>query len=63
MFGVPRYLIRRIVVKYAQLPFVWASFNRARVFKHLRSLAYDLGAFKQARTLTRLAKHAPADRG
>ena len=49
VFGVPRYLLRRIAARTATLPLILAAPSGLKVMSHLRLIAYDLGAARQAR--------------
>lgn len=49
--GAPRYLYRRILTRGLSLPLVAGRLDRFRLVSHLRLLAYDLGAFAQARRM------------
>lgn len=60
VFGVPRYLLRRLAGRAVRTPVVLLSFRQERIVSQLRDIAYDLGAASQAR---RMRKPAAADRG
>jgi len=53
LFGIPRYLVKRIALYSAGLPAVAMSFDALKLMSRLRLIAYDLGAARQARVLTR----------
>ncbi len=55
-FSFPRWRIRRAAATFLQLLLVAPSLNRERIFKRSRSLAYDLGALRQAWILSRQAR-------
>lgn len=60
LFGVPRYLLRRLVQDALTIPLVLASCREERIISHLREMAYDLGAVGQAR---RMRGHAATNGG
>lgn len=51
ILSVPRYLIMRIALRCAALPIAAASCSALRLMSHLRLIAYDLGAAREARAL------------
>jgi glycosyltransferase involved in cell wall biosynthesis len=51
MWGAPRYLARRLTENAVKLPFVLLTCSPKRLLGHLRLMAYDLGAFHQAREM------------
>lgn len=52
IFGMPRYIVRRLAESVVIMVFVLMTFNRRRFVTLLRSAAYDLGALYQARNMT-----------
>lgn len=48
VWGVPRYLVRRIATRLLWLPVVALSFDPARIFSHLTLIASDLGEARQS---------------
>jgi glycosyltransferase involved in cell wall biosynthesis len=59
IFQVPRWAIRRFVESLLRLPFVALMLDEARLFSHLRTMAYDLGTIGQARILAhKRGRHA-----
>jgi GT2 family glycosyltransferase len=58
IFGIPRYLIRRVAERLLTLPLVALRLNSFALFTHLRGIAYDLGAINQAR----MGKSSPGAR-
>ncbi|MFZ1989577.1 MAG: glycosyltransferase family 2 protein [Alphaproteobacteria bacterium] len=59
-FTFPRWRVRRLAVSSLALVPVALSFNRRRLFSHLRGMAYDFGALKQARAMLSALGHAQA---
>jgi len=51
LFRMPRYVVRQIITLIAMTPVALLSFDRSRVFGHLRKLAFQLGLLVQARAL------------
>jgi glycosyltransferase involved in cell wall biosynthesis len=49
LLGVPRYLVRRVGERVLTLPFVALRLSPFVLFAHLRGVAYDLGAIREAR--------------
>jgi glucosyl-dolichyl phosphate glucuronosyltransferase len=60
VFSIPRYLIRRLAERAAALPLVAASRDEFRLISHLRLIAYDLGAARQARLRMSVSKPSSA---
>jgi len=53
--GVPRYLIKRILLRLVSLPLVAARCDPLRLMSQLRLIAYDLGAARQSRLAREVA--------
>lgn len=51
MFGVPRYLLRRMAERAIMTPVVLLSLRQEAIISHFREIAYDLGAANQARRM------------
>jgi glycosyltransferase involved in cell wall biosynthesis len=52
-FAFPRWRIRRVATSLLKLVAALPSLSRQRIFSHTRSIAYDLGALKQALVLAK----------
>jgi hypothetical protein len=52
-FVFPRWRIRRVATSLLKLVAALPSLSRQRIFGHTRSIAYDLGALKQALVLAK----------
>jgi hypothetical protein len=55
-FVFPRWRIRRAATALLKLVAVMPSLSKQRIFGQTRSIAYDLGALKQALVLLRLKR-------
>jgi GT2 family glycosyltransferase len=60
-FAFPRWRIRRAAASLLHFILAAPSFDRGRLFKHSRALAYDLGAIRQAMILRRQKKASARD--